>query len=223
MQSPAEKKLLQILANDAKSITLTDRRPVIINLGAGQSLLLENYLDSQRLEFVMDRLDISLVKVSHFRIRNYYQCSVEDMQMVNTEEYDIAVANFILEHVAQVEKAAAEISRILKTGGFFITSVPNATAPEFFLAKIIPFRFHSMITGRKSYPAFYNYQNIDKLVAIFQEQGLILEKKYCFSCLQQYLNSWPILKQLSQVYDFIVDALSWQKGQGQVCLKFRKR
>jgi len=211
MQSPAEKKLLQLLAEATKKILLTEQRPEIINLGAGQSLLIENYLDAEKIEFVMDRLDISVVPVNHFRVRNYYQCSVEEMKEVNTESYDLVLANFILEHVARIEMAAQEISRILKTGGSFIVSVPNATAPEFLLAKMIPSNFHSMITGRKSFPTYYSYQNIDQLINIFTEQGLVLVKKYYYSSLQSYLDRWPVGKQLARVYDFIIDALSYQK------------
>lgn len=51
--------------------------------------------------------------------------SVLDMHMIAAETYDAAVSFAVLEHVPDPFKAASEINRVLKKGGYFLLSLPH--------------------------------------------------------------------------------------------------
>lgn len=48
-----------------------------------------------------------------------------DMPHVPSERFDAVVCHQVLEHVSEPVKALSEINRVLKTGGFFVLSVPH--------------------------------------------------------------------------------------------------
>ncbi|PLX21622.1 hypothetical protein C0584_02130, partial [Candidatus Parcubacteria bacterium] len=122
MQTLAEKYLIDYLA---KTINKDKERSNIINIGANKSLVIEKELDSNDCDYVEDRTDIISPDVAHDNVYRTYICSVEEMTEVLSSEYDIAFANFVLEHVDDLKSSASEINRILKKGKTFVTSIPN--------------------------------------------------------------------------------------------------
>lgn len=53
-----------------------------------------------------------------------YQCSVTDMAPVPDAGFDTALCAEVLEHVAEPQRAVAELARILSVGGRLIVTVP---------------------------------------------------------------------------------------------------
>jgi SAM-dependent methyltransferase len=226
MQTPAEKCLIKNILDTFKDKPQGTTVPFLVNLGAGRSLVLENSLIAGGLNYLSDRVDVIDCSVKHPAVRQAYLASVEAMPQLATGAYDLALANYVLEHVKDLNKAAAEISRILKSGALFITSLPNPQAPEFFLARHTPLWFHQWVKGHDAYAeaheTHYVYKNISQLISIFQNQGFSLVKSEYQSFTFGYLYRFPVFKTISQGYDWLINRLKIKRFQGNVCLVFKK-
>ena len=132
MVTPAEQHLIKTLKTHLSGY---DKKygdtPRILNIGAGRSIVVENQVANSGFPFVCDRVDIENCQINSHLVGNCYQCSIEFMHHIKSNEYNAAFSNYVLEHVLDLHKAASEIYRVLKPGGIYVTSVPNPTAPEF--------------------------------------------------------------------------------------------
>ncbi|MBE7445020.1 MAG: methyltransferase domain-containing protein [Planctomycetia bacterium] len=136
MQTPAEKYIIETLKSYLCEHYKKDSElPIILNIGAGRNVVIENQLVNSGCTFVCDRADIDNFQISNDYMGNCHLCSVESMHPIKSREYNAAFSNYLLEHVRDLNKVASEIYRILKNRGIYVTSVPNPTAPEFILAK----------------------------------------------------------------------------------------
>lgn len=224
MQTPAEKYLIKQVAQRLKEQGLSKSK--ILNVGAGESLILENgIIDIFGDNFICDRMDISDCLVKHSNVGKCFICSVESMPKIKSHEYDLAFANYVLEHVMDLEKAASEIFRILKPSGYFITSLPNTSAPEFILAKYTPTKFHQFIRGKgegsQAHETQYAYKNIDEFVSIFKKYFSAVEIRY-WPNTYGYLHKFPVINMVSKIYDKGVKYFNIKMLMGNVCLVFKK-
>ena len=60
---------------------------MILNVGAGKSLSIENQLDGDANSYIYDRVDVEDCTVEHPRVQNCYNCSVESMDPVDNNKY----------------------------------------------------------------------------------------------------------------------------------------
>lgn len=225
MQTLAEKELINEIAKELRRPA--EGRPLILDVGASRSLVVENELRKRKLDFVADRVDVEDCRVEGPNVGRCFVTSVEDMPHVPSETYAAAFANFVLEHVPRVDKAAKEIARVLKPGGVFVASVANPTAPEFFISRHTPLWFHQLVRGQgEGHQAFdvrYAYADLDELTAIFGRYGFDLESATYVPFTYGYLYRFPVINLLSRAYDA---AVGWSriKGlMGHACLVWRKK
>lgn len=223
MQTPAEKYLVKSLAEFLKKDELkTAVAPRILNIGADKSLSIENQLTAAGSNYICDRVDISDCEVDYFAVDKCWKCSVEEMSPVSSEYYSAAFANYVLEHVLNLSKAAKEIYRILKPGGVFIASISNPTAPEFVLARWTPLWFHKKIRSGESWETHYVYKNIEELINIFKEAGFRAIETRRYSFIEFYLARFPLLNMLGRFYDKVISILKVKRFMGNACIIFEK-
>jgi SAM-dependent methyltransferase len=224
-QTFAEKYLIQSLVREIQDRkSASGNSPHIINIGASRKIFFENTLSNAGCDFTTDRVDIDDCKVLHQSVNQCWQCSVESMHPVDSKQYDLAFASWVLEHVSNLKNASQEIFRILKPAGKFIASIPNPKAPEFFLSKRTPLRFHKVIRGKaaNAWETHYNYRNIKELVDIFNQAGFRkVEIKY-FPATKYYLSKFPVFNVLSKFYDRFINYLKIRPIMGHVCLVLEK-
>lgn len=218
-QTPAERKLISVLIDQINN----NYQAQIIDLGAGASVVIENYLMAAGCHFIFDRVDIEDISVAHKFFNKKYTCSVENMPLVPSDHYDAVFANYLLEHVADLESAAREIFRIAKKGGIFVTTVPNHKAPEFWLAKITPLWFHSLVRGGRAWEAHYSFGSLDDLAYIFKQVGFEINSVDSWSFTFGYLGRFPLIGALALLYDKIVNSMKLKALQGNACLVFHKK
>ena len=225
MQTPAERclieKIIESLPQPEKKLS------TVLNIGAGQSVVIERAFAKEVENLVCDRVDIESHHVNHPCVRNEYKASIESMPNVPSNTYDVAFANYVLEHVPKIDSAAKEIHRVLKDEGIFVASIPNPNAPEFFVSRITPKWFHQLIKGegkgKEAFETHYAYKNVRTLNKIFESTGFeIIEVKY-FSFIRGYLYRFPLLNTLSKIYDAILNFLKIKSLMGHVCVVYRKR
>ena len=194
----------------------------ILNIGAGNNTEFENEFQRSDLNFICDRIDIDMVSVSHPSIRNQWKTSVEFMPMVHSGLYDVAFTNFVLEHVIDIPSSAKEIYRVMKKGGRFFATVPNPSALEFLIARVTPLWFHKLIRQEESWPTFYNYKNIKRLISLFESAGFTLIDSLYQPCYYLYFRNYPLISHLARTMDNLLISLNNKKLLGHVFLEFEK-
>lgn len=223
MQTPAEKLLIKTLIDLLQKCgEKAGHVPVLLNVGAGSSLVIEKAISKPGMPFLCDRVEIEDVTVSGDSLRDCYRCSVESMDPVRSDEYDAVFANYMLEHVRYPDKAAAEICRVLKPGGIFVTSIPNPSAPEIMVARHTPLWFHKLVTGTDAWETHYAFKNINDLSMIFRDKGLITTEIFYRSCLESYMERFLILRELFMLYDAFLNKLKIKGLMNNVCMVFKK-
>lgn len=233
MQTPAEKYLIAKVREALRNVSSSthdhaDERVVrLLNIGAGKSTVIENSLqDNSRAQFMCDRVDVSDCSVQHERAGKAFVASVESMPRVPSAHYDIAFANYVFEHVSGLSAAAAEVHRVLKPSGLFVTSLPNPTAPEMWLSKHTHTAFHQCIKGggegHHAHETHYAYRSIQEFLAIFNKQGFATVEIRYWSHTFGYLYRFPVLRLLSRLYDRVVNRLHIKRFMGNVCIVLKK-
>ena len=223
MQTPGEKYLISFLI---KTIKKSRKTANIINIGANTSLVIEKELDIANCDFKEDRTDVIESKVDYLKFDKNYICSVENMKEIPSDNYDIAFANFVLEHVGDLNSSGREINRILKKGGSFVASIPNPQAAEFFISKFTPLWFHQWIRGEgeghEAHETEYSYKSVGDFIKIFENEGFKIREEYFRPFTFGYLYRFPVINILSKVYDKLILKLGYKKLMGNVCLVFEK-
>jgi len=201
MQTDAEKYLIELISRFLDNLP----EPVLLmDLGAADSLIVENSLKSLGHNFVCDRSDIkpSLAEASY--IGRKFICPLEDMSEIASNSYDLVFSNFVLEHIQNPVAAASEMARILKPGGKLVLSLSNPLAPEFILARLTPTSFHQKFRQTDhdpAYPIKYSYGSIGKMVKLLKNNGLTLLEDRRFPATYSYLHRFLFIGMISHFYD----------------------
>jgi SAM-dependent methyltransferase len=98
---------------------------------------------------------------------------------IHDHTVDLIICDFVLEHVDAPEKFFAEISRVLKPGGYLCIRTPNVWSYVSFAAALIPNRYHSKVTSivqsaRKEedvFPTLYKCNSVGKIKSIMEKSG----------------------------------------------------
>ena len=223
VQTPAESCLIDRL-QDYLAGRQAGEIPRILNIGAGRSTVIEQALVEAACTFICDRLDVidCRAEVKTAVRGRFICCSVEDMKDIESGAYAAAFANYVLEHVKDLDRAAAEIYRVLVPGGLFMTSVPNLTAPEFVIARYAPAGLQRLLTGGQGFHTCYSWSTIDNLAGRFEASGFVTLERRHWAFTRAYLARYPVLRSLSSLYDRMVAGVGLRRLMGNVCLVFRK-
>lgn len=220
MQTPAERALVNHLIAAVPQAPAAPAR--LLAVGAGRSLSVEDQLTAAGCAFVSDRVDVEECVVDDPRVGSAWVCSAEDMTPVADGAYDAAFANYVLEHVPDVSRAAGEIARVLRPGGVFVTSFPNPRAIEFRIAAATPLAFHRMVRGQEAWPVHYDYGTIPGLVQRLETAGLETVAVERFAFVEGYVHRFPALAWVGRLWDRTAERIGAERLLGNVCAAFRK-
>lgn len=221
-RTPAEEFLIEQLVGFLKSNEAVTSAHQILNIGAGQSISVEQQLARAGCVFVDDRIDIENCQVNFPFVGKCWRCSVEEMRPVPSGQYCAVFANYVLEHIKNLPAASQEIFRVLAPGGLFLVTVPNTMAPEFILAKHSPLWFHKLIRQGQAWEIQYAYNGIGELLEILRRAGFQVQEEKYWSFVDQYLWKYPIVGGLGNLYDRLISRLKYRRFMGNVCLVLKK-
>jgi SAM-dependent methyltransferase len=222
MQTPAEKELVAALCDFIRQKQTKNTVPLLVNIGAGQSVSIEKQLTDGGCSFVCDRIDVDDCRVKFPAVRHCWTCSAETMMKpLKSGKYSAAFANYVLEHVQDIPGMCREIYRILKPSGLFIASIPNPSAPEFIVSRHTPLWFHKKVRQEDAWETHYQY-TIEELVKIFESRGFVNESVQYWPFIYGYLWRYPVAGTFSRLYDRLVAGMKMQRWMGDVCAVFRK-
>ena len=220
IKTEAESHLVQTLVDYLRKTE--DGVPRLLNVGAADSLSIERQLVDAGARFVVDRVDVDEYDVRAPYIGRTWTSSVEGMPLVPSDEYVAAFANFVLEHVPDLDRSAAEIRRVLRKGGIFVASTVNVRAPEFWISSRTPLWFHEMVRGHKAWETTYSYTSVDDLANRFRSAGLEIVEIRWFPVVGAYLHRFPGINLLARLYDGALKKLELNGLLGNICLVVRK-
>ena len=222
MQTQGEICLVSQLIDNLKNEPAGDSHPIILNVGGGLSTSIEDQLLKAGIAFKSDRVDICTCEVKHSSVRYCWKCSVEQMELTGSGTYAAVFANYVLEHVPDINKDAAEILRVLEPGGMFVASIPNISAPEFQISKKTPLWFHRLFRKEKAWETCYSYRNVKDLTNRFSKQGFELIDTQYYPAVGNYLDKFFGFRYLGRLYDAFVRMLGITTLLGDMCIVFRK-
>lgn len=112
---------------------------------------------------------------------------------------DLAVCDWVLEHIQHPQAFVAELHRVLRPGGAFLARTVSKRSPLSLGARLVPNRNHSKVVGRLQpgrpeqdvFPTVYGMNTVPDLTALFDRD---FEWAVSFHPgTEQYLKRWPAL------------------------------
>jgi SAM-dependent methyltransferase len=223
IQTPSERHLVAELVRILKEHEGERLAPRILNIGAGSSVVLEDQISEAGCRFVCDRLDVEECTVRHSNVDRCWKCSVESMDPVPSGIYRAALANFVLEHVQEIEKAAREIHRVLAPSGRFVASLPNPSSPVGLLTRLTPLWLHKLVRRSQTWETAYAFKTIAELSTVFEACGLAAVETTYDPFVESYLHALPILRTAARGCDRAVARLGARGLMTHVCVVFEKK
>lgn len=99
--------------------------------------------------------------------------SIENMPFPDNS-FDVVIAQWVLEHVANAKKTVREVERVLKPGGAFLFLTPNARSPFVIGTRFVPIGFKKFLRKRflsidetDTFPTHYRMNTIGTLNHLF--------------------------------------------------------
>lgn len=134
------------------------------------------------------------------------------------ETFDLVLADNVLEHLDDPQRAFGEVARVLKAGGRFIAKTPNAWHYMPLAAKLTPHRFHrwfNRLRGRPSadtFPTRYRANTRSTLRSLAEGCGLVLERVQCIEGRPEYLRLSALTYPIGFAYERLVNATKMLEG-----------
>lgn len=223
MQTKGEAALVDELKQEIRSLYARGESPVILNLGAGDSISIEDQLQSAGFDVICDRVDVEDPTVDHPMAGDALVSPTHAMLDIPTGRYPIVFANYVFEHIFHLEESIEELRRVLKPDGLLVLSVPNPSAPEFLLSARTPLWFHALVRGKRAWEPEYAFRTPRELMQVFERHGFSTISVRQFAHTYSYARRFPGLRGLSKQYDKFVDRRGWTRLMGDACLVFRRK
>ncbi len=130
--------------------------------------------------FTIERPDLTLV-----------QTSVTDLAGIDDGTIDLAYSRSVMEHIEEMDRAYAEIHRVLRSEGRYIFLTPNFWDYASIISYLVPNRFHGGIVRRTEgraeedvFPAFYRSNTKTAVRRLAARHGFAVERL-------DYMNQYP--------------------------------
>jgi SAM-dependent methyltransferase len=184
--------------------SLHSPRQHILDVGCGDGVLSSVLF---RKVFVgCDRLYPSIKKArSQWLYCNVLQANAIELPFKN-RSFDMCFSNCVIEHIKNDTKVFREISRVLKTNGYFLATFPSdsfeSMIPGYFIKPLFPQLWEKIMIKINRSLIHYHYYNLSSLELNLETVGLKLVKFEQYVPLPLF-RLWIILRTLERVLPYL--------------------
>ncbi len=133
MQTRGEIALVDELKRELGSLHKRSESPlVLLNLGAGSSVSIEDQLGSAGFGVICDRVDVEDPAVDHPMAGNVWRMPAYSMPDLSSGRYPVVFANYVFEHIERLDESVEEVGRVLTPNGLVVLSIPTCLPPSTF-------------------------------------------------------------------------------------------
>jgi SAM-dependent methyltransferase len=144
----------------------------------------------------------------------------DDMPFLQADYFDMVVCNNVLEHINDPDKFFAEIKRVIKPGGIFITKTPNYWHYMAIIASITPTWFHRFYhrlngtaVGIDVFPTIYKVNTPKDQKHYFNKYGFQISDLKLIEGRPEYLRMSFVTYLVGFLYERIVNTFSLNKAK----------
>lgn len=150
----------------------------VLELGCGVANAVTEYLHDRA--GAVDGLDVDPEARSNHFCREVFLYDGGDWP-IGDETYDAVVSNYVLEHVADPDRLAGQLRRVLRPGGLFLFRTPCRWHYVSVVARLTPQWVHDRLAHRllalepgspDRFPTYYRMNTQGRLVDLLARHGL---------------------------------------------------
>jgi SAM-dependent methyltransferase len=128
-------------------------------------------------------------------------------------EFEVVIADNVLEHLEQPERVFREVARVLKPGGLFLAKTPNKYHYMPLIARLTPQRFHKTLNrwrgrdGVDIFPTRYRANSSRDIARLARESGLLVKEIKLIEGRPEYLRFAAPTYFLGWLYERAVNSI----------------
>ncbi|MGD8329024.1 MAG: class I SAM-dependent methyltransferase [Acidobacteriota bacterium] len=125
-------------------------------------------------------------------------------------EFDVVIADNVLEHLDEPARAFAEVSRVLRPGGWFLCKTPNAWHYVALASRCTPHGFHQRYNARRgrdrrqTFPTHYRANSARRIRKLAAGAGMAVRAITHLEGRPEYLRVHPVTYAFGCAYERIV-------------------
>ncbi len=191
---------------------------IILDVGAGPGN--PHYPDLRRPGLKIVGIDIDPAVLNNPFLDEAHVASICHLPF-EQNYFDLAIANFVFEHLEDGLTALQEIYRVVKPGGKLIFRTPNIYHYAVLISRLTPQWFHRLVANRVRglkneesdvYPTFYRMNTWLGLKRLLASAGFQVETLQAIEKEPSYLMFSPYFFLLGVLYERMVNATEMLKG-----------
>lgn len=188
----------------------------ILDIGAGKGKNSTNFKGEVK---QVIGLDIDLIIKENPYLDDRIIGDIHSIPFKNSQ-FDIVIADYVLEHLNHPENALYEISRVLKSNGYFIFRTPNLWHYVTLISKMTPHYIHTNIanwvrslkTDKSNIcSTFYRMNTYKKLKNALSKKGFTEKQLIMIEREPSYMMFSSIFFLLGTIYERIVNSVKFFK------------
>lgn len=160
---------------------LITENSIVLDIGCGRTDFMVDIFKAAKKVIGQD-LDGSAIN-EHPYLHQRIIGDFEALNILEPNSIDLAVSAWTLEHLQEPEKLFAQLSRLLRPGGYFIALTPNHIGLPSLISKLIPNSLHPKIvhklwgrTIENTYPTFYRANSVRTLNKLAKGHGIHVQE-----------------------------------------------
>jgi SAM-dependent methyltransferase len=128
---------------------------------------------------------------------------------------DVVFSIYVQEHVEHPRAFAAEIARVLRPGGLYLSLTPNWSHYVPLIAGLTPHAFHEWFNERRgrpredTFPTYYRLNGRSRITRTFFDAGFSIAKLDFVEVQPNYLMFNSLAYLLGVIYERVVNSLDW--------------